>query len=205
MNSRRRLRRFLQILNATLVVLIMFAANPREPVSAHNYGSSNCGPNLELSNCVARDRLHYLWYDTLTPQMAVASDDTARYVFRERTQLEMSRTATYGTHVDVNVYDGNYGSGYWGVTFCPQYSSQGGTNPYRWCRPFVVRFNNGYYPSKFDSVFERDVIACHELGHTTGLRDRDYTNSLQTSCMIDNAFYSDYLSEDDEMHLNDRY
>jgi hypothetical protein len=199
------LRLGVRIVNTVLGLALVAVFSPSEPAVAHNYGSSNCGTNLELSNCVARDRYQYLYYFNLTSDVAYAVEDTSHYVFRDRTDLEMYRTLSAGSNVDAWLYDGNYGSGYWGVTFCPSGALQGGTNPNRWCQGFTVRFNNGYYPTRWDSVFERDVLTCHELGHTTGLRDRDWTNVYEASCMIDNAYYSDYLSVDDEAHLNSRY
>lgn len=125
------------------------------------------------------------------------------------TDMNMYRTLTGGAHVDAYLYQAasGYGSGWWGVTYCPSTSTQGGTHPYRWCRPFAVKFNSGYYPGAFDSVIERDYVACHELGHTAGLLDRPYNGVVyQNSCMIpDYAFYSQTTNADDRAHLNSNY
>ena len=50
---------------------------------------------------------------------------------------------------------------FWGVT--------GGSGQGTWCKPRQVKYNNGFYPTAFDTVVEMRHFACHEIGHTLGL------------------------------------
>ena len=53
----------------------------------------------------------------------------------------------------------------------------------RWCRGQIARFNAIFAPGY--NQLARDWIACHELGHTVGLRH-----------IVNNATCMDYYSED---------
>lgn len=85
-------------------------------------------------------------------------------------------------------------------TDCPPASAEGGSHPNRWCQPSKIRFNGdrrGYY----DTSFERVAIACHEIGHTIGLRHTSNTNS----CMHAYPQTSNVISGHDVDHINAAY
>jgi hypothetical protein len=74
---------------------------------------------------------------------------------------------------DVIVYAADYGeNGAAGWVWCPPDAPQG-TNDRgdRWCRHQELHFNlNPRYAAFFADPASRDYMACHELGHTIGLR-----------------------------------
>ncbi len=82
---------------------------------------------------------------------------------------------------DVRFFDGDYGTlnnaRAWGT--CEQGSQKGGTGVFSWCTSQLVFYNNGRYPNDYNSTAERDHMACHELGHTLGLR-----HTTLPSCMF---------------------
>jgi hypothetical protein len=87
---------------------------------------------------------------------------------------------------DVWVQDWNYGAlaGTVAWTECPvDHLGEGGTNPNRWCRGQRLKFNVYYWVSDsgvYDTPTQRQNVACHELGHSVGLRHRTDT---KLSCM----------------------
>lgn len=165
-------RQGLRIVNALLGIAIIAIAVGTSSSRAHNFGSISCGPDLAVSVCVARDADHQYYLRSISSDLAASFDYIMGVAYRTPTDINPVRTWTDGSNVDVNVYQGNYGSGYWGVAFCPSSSARGTKGGYTWCDPHTVRYNRGYYPSRFDTYYERQVLACHEMGHTVGLRDR---------------------------------
>ena len=86
---------------------------------------------------------------------------------------------------DVIVHDFNYplfpSLAGW-VNCPPDNTGTGGTDPNRWCRGQTLVLNSYLYwfdNSVFDTDAQRRNIACHEMGHTVGLRHR----AELTSCM----------------------
>lgn len=51
----------------------------------------------------------------------------------------------------------------------------------RWCSPQLVYYNLTYAASHFPTDNNKRYIACHELGHTIGLR---HTNESSGTCML---------------------
>lgn len=121
--------------------------------------------------------------------------------FDNRTDLVAYEVALSVVH-DARAFDYAYGdTGYWGATYCPSTSTQGGSDPARWCYPQYIRFNLTY-SHKLDSAQERRAIACHELGHTVGLR---HHHSQGVSCMYDPVLV-DYLDGGHDIpQINFRY
>jgi hypothetical protein len=71
----------------------------------------------------------------------------------------------------------------------------------RWCRGQIVRFN-AEYAGSFNQL-GRDWVACHELGHTVGLREG--TNNY--SCMENDWSngVTEVLLDHDRDHINGQY
>ena len=110
---------------------------------------------------------------------------------------------------DVIVYDFNYGdNGRVGWAECPEGNTgTGGSGNLRWCRGQRVRFNEFYEASDFDTATRRRRIACHELGHTLGLRHYDAYHGSDASCTANppaNAGDS-ITSHERSDHINDWY
>jgi hypothetical protein len=51
----------------------------------------------------------------------------------------------------------------------------------RWCKPQVLRYNTFFRTSHFPTDAKQRYIACHELGHTIGLR---HTNETSGTCLL---------------------
>lgn len=172
------------------------------PAAATNWGSSNCGPDPELSYCVAQDKYHrvYLGYLTRT-DIAEQTEFILHDQLGNRTDM-VTYVVAFGSTNDVRAFNQSYGDTmYWGATYCPTYGTQGGSNPLRWCMPQIIRYNT-YYANKFDSVQEIRAIACHELGHTAGLR---HAIPQGTSCMYDPVLIDSLNGNHDIPLINQRY
>lgn len=89
------------------------------------------------------------------------------------TQLVMIEQPVVTPTTDVIAYSADYGeNGAAGWVYCPSDAPQGqNAQDDRWCRHQELHFNvNARYGLFFDDTGSRAHIACHELGHTLGLR-----------------------------------
>ncbi len=80
---------------------------------------------------------------------------------------------------DVWATNGTFGiNGAWAWTQCTASTlvTYGGTDPRRWCRPQELLPNDSYS----QTGPQKNVITCHEMGHTLGLR---HSNEASGSCM----------------------
>ena len=91
----------------------------------------------------------------------------------EPTKLTMVVDDEVTSLTDVTAFSEDYGeNGAAGWVACPPDAPQG-TNPsgHRWCQDQELFFNlNPRYAVFFADDASRDHVACHELGHTLGLR-----------------------------------
>lgn len=105
-------------------------------------------------------------------------------------------TCTFPTH-DVCAVDDNFGAnGLFGWNSCP--GQVGGSAPFLTCTIQLVRYNLTYTPHSWN------WLACHELGHTVGLRHiSPYTTSLVT-CMGPGGS-TGLLGAHEQGHINGHY
>ena len=172
-----------------LGVIVGQAASPLLAV-ATNFGGpldawKACDSNLS-SQCVAENYTHRIYYDSSLTQ---PYRDAVNAIIPVYDATDMSvATEAYGTTNDVRVSGGYWGqNGAWAWTACANAPTSKGTRPadghnhgHNWCKPQIFRWNLDY-SANYNTPDKRKAIACHEVGHTMGLRH----SGDPASCMKD--------------------
>ncbi len=103
----------------------------------------------------------------------------------------------------VDVYDGDYGTQWFAWTACAAGALTKGSaaNHTRSCFPQVLKYDLSH-STAYDTPSERKKIACHEFGHSYGLRHS--TTDGTSTCMTAVATQSTVIgiSSHDKSHLN---
>lgn len=123
---------------------------------------------------VANNLRHYVYFDdSLIDGLASSLRDTMAEDYDAPTKLRLYEQSAVNGATDVVVFSGDYGdNGAAGWVYCPSGAPQGESpRGDRWCQRQELRFNlNPRYGIFFSDDASRDHVACHELGHTIGLR-----------------------------------
>jgi hypothetical protein len=185
------------------------------PAYASNWGSI-CD---NATDCVsmANNATHSIRFGNLTsadsatapngiPRMqAAANYAIARY---DATDMRVYRDENDSVP-DVWISDYDYGETPWvAIARCPTNNTgTGGSHPNRWCRGQQNIHNAWYYwhdSGYFDTDWQRQVVTCHELGHTVGLR---HNTTYRDSCMWTAVWEStkNGLHAHDIAHINAKY
>lgn len=137
----------------------------------------------------AEGRTHTVSHVSLTQ----AWIDASQYARAHLTIVtDMSASLVTYHDADVAMYDQNDGdAGYYGYSQCVTFASS------TVCSHWHVVFNQ-FYPTNVD---KRKSIACHEVGHTVGLKDYN----VYSSCMHDDEFFPLTYSSHDISHINGKY
>ena len=212
--SRRRVCTFGLALVQLIVTVAATSLVTAGPAHADNWGSTPCTGTPVNCVSLANNRYHAVRYLSLTesspngiPGIAAAMTSILANVYNPTDLNAYHDDADPLPDVLAQTY--NYGAlnGITAWVDCvPWNTGEGGTDPSRWCRGQYLTFNSYYYWS-YSGVYDNDAqrrnVACHELGHTLGLRHRTTT----ASCMYTyaGAGAAATLDNHDRGHINGYY
>lgn len=165
---------------SVLLALAVLAALPGVVAADHTRSRGvqsflPCNRPVTPPRCtsVGNDMWHFVYFDESVPRsLASAMRRTMREDYGP-TYLRMEVQTRITAATDVVVFAADHGeNGAAGWVYCPPDSPQGiNASGDRWCQRQELHFNlNPRYAAFFADRASRDYMACHELGHTLGLR-----------------------------------
>ena len=180
------------------VVLAILASAQVVSVQADNFGGPKNSPPHEcnttdpdLSQCVAATYWHEVNFNSsVTAAWETAFTNTAS-TYDSQSDMRIDVNVPYASWNDVRIALVTESMTNWGWTRCASTATSGsrpGPVPsyaegLDWCRPQLIYINLSH-DDIYNTSTERLALACHELGHTMGLRHRDTTSaSSGLSCM----------------------
>lgn len=173
-----------------LVMVLVSSCNFGSSLGTYVYNGTTGAVSLLPSNTMTVRAVNMSQYRYNGVVWTMAADYAPT---RLRTALGRGSSCSSAYHICV--YAQSYARGVNGWASCRN-GYRSGRDPNATCHYQVVRINTRYSPP-------RVRIACHELGHTVGLRH----TGQQASCMkrtVDGG-NSNTLSSHDRAHINNRY
>ena len=197
MDTRVRRHRVLSVLLISAAAwTIVFPA----PVDATNFGSTSCGGTPVNCVSLANSWAHYVYFSNVRSDIKNATIWSLDNNYSP-TDVEAVETSS-STDNDVSVHSYTYGqNGVFGWVNCPSDAVTSGSHPNRTCKGQVLKFNETYAYG-FDTVDERRFQACHEMGHTLGLRHPEGDGD---TCLRQGNLSITHLRPHDRDELNATY
>jgi hypothetical protein len=165
-----------------VLLALLFAVGQGSGVAVADHGGRDIGSfmacdrpvNPPRCTSVGDGRLHLVAFDTsLREDLVAAVRASMADDYDAPTRLHLTEQPRVTQLTDVIAFSGDYGdNGAAGWVYCPSDAPQGINRfDHRWCRQQELHLNyNARYGLFFDDDASRGHIACHELGHTLGLR-----------------------------------
>jgi len=194
---------------ATMLIAAVAVFSQSQVAVANNFGSDwdHTRDNTDLSQCVGWWKSGYqefAFYDVGANQ-ASAVRYACTNIYDPVTDLECVEPPTLPIF-GVDVYDGSYGTKWYAWTQCATGAAKQGSaaDHTKACIPQQLKFDLSH-TAAYDTATERRKIACHEFGHTYGLRHStgDGTSTCMTAKAIDSTVVG--ISSHDKSHLNGYY
>jgi hypothetical protein len=193
----------MRIARVAFVATVLVAVLPGN-ASANNWagatGNTGCTSTLNMAD----NETHTVWYyDSLRADGRQATNRARNH------DLDPTAINTIDATSDSSIIDAVIFSQYY-TTFCGLDWSGGiagftmcvSTNSQDRCERHEIRYNELALDNLND---DRDQsLACHELGHSVGLKHRQVEGAAGNGCMDNDHFYPDY-TDHDRSHLSDHY
>lgn len=186
---------------------LLWALVPTAPAHAV-FGSTACSGfddpfKRPPDSCVSMGNnfTHTYRFIGVRSDIVLSFQTVAKYQFNDPTELVVTERNL--DDADVDVQDNTYGlnNAYGWVNCDPSTATQGGTGTRRWCSGQDLRFNITY-ETPFGTAARRQEMACHEFGHTVGLRH----TTDNTSCMREGEVTGvNSLSQTERNEINNVY
>ncbi|HEX2884245.1 MAG TPA: hypothetical protein VHQ42_06710 [Candidatus Limnocylindria bacterium] len=212
MHPRRRL-----VVAITLLIGFATAGAAAGPVAAEHGGPPvgsflSCDRPVVPPRCtsVGDNLVHRVHFDASLTDALAAAMRRAMADYTAATKLVLVEDAVLTPATDVIVYSFDYGpNGAAAWVNCPPEAPKGiNVEGHRWCRHQELHFNlNSSYGAFFADDDSRTHVACHELGHTIGLRHwgnpPETRGPVGATCMnADTPNGPTTLHADDVAHIN---
>lgn len=181
---------------AALAIAVSWVTVSETPALATNFGSTSCGGTP--TNCISVD--YNVYFKVYAVNLLVGTyNATVNSVNDDYQPTDLAASmSTDPDNTDVFVHDDYYGYSVAGWAVCPVGASQGGSHPDRWCIGQEVHYNLNA-TSYIEDAGSRAYLACHELGHTIGLRHSSDSGSCMT---VNTPDGSSVLTSHDVSHIN---
>ena len=183
------------LMGVSVAVLLTAGA---QMAQASNFGGpkdpspATCLTTNEVNQqCVAENWLHEVNYHSSLVSIWVTALEATRVDYDPPSDMTLFMDDVYG---DNDVRAANVtttGTNLWGWTKCTSVPDDSGSLPtavpdyargLNWCKPQYIYFNRAH-EDIYNTAAKRKAVACHELGHTMGLRHRDVAGATGLSCM----------------------